>query len=85
MFAYTMMYPADARRMGTQGNVMVKFTVYKQGQLKNFIITSGLGHGLDEEANRALKECKMDWFPARDSNGKPIDSEVELPFTFRLG
>ncbi len=85
MFAYTMMYPEDARRMGTQGKVMIKFTVDKQGQLKNFIITSGLGHGLDEEAIRALKECKMEWFPARDSNGEPIESEVELPFTFRLG
>ncbi|MEM6816776.1 MAG: energy transducer TonB [Bacteroidota bacterium] len=85
MIAYTMMYPAEARRMGTQGKVVVKFTVDKKGQLKNFIVTSSLGNGLDEEAIRALKECKMDWFPARNPNGEPVDSEVELPVTFRLG
>lgn len=85
MFMYTMMYPADARRMGTQGKVKVRFTVDTQGNLKNFKVTSGLGHGLDEEAIRTIKECKMEWFPALDSNGNPVESEIELPLTFQLG
>lgn len=85
MIAYTMMYPAEARRMGTQGKVMVRFTVNKNGQLKDFKVTSGIGYGCDEEAIRALNECGMDWFPAKNEKGELIEAEVELPITFKLG
>lgn len=80
----TMRYPNEARRMATQGKVMVKFIIDRNGQLKDFRIDSRIGDGCDEEAIRVLQSNGQEWFPYINEEGKAQETEMTLPITFRL-
>jgi protein TonB len=78
-------YPATARQKGTQGKVFVKLTFNDQGDLINQEVIEGPGGGLDEEAIRTMKLIDFETIPALDLDGNPVQSELILPITFKLG
>lgn len=75
-------YPLQAREMGTEGNVIVRFRVNKNGEITDIKILQGLGFGCDEEVARVL-EAMPDWAPAVKA-GTPVDTFVIMPVQFRL-
>ena len=77
-----MVYPAKARRSGTEGAVKTSFTLTKEGSIENIIITKGTDIVLDKESVRILRELKFSTPPAL--NGQPVSLCVTLPLTFKL-
>ena len=61
-------------------NVKIKFTVTKDGSLKDFVPVTKYKHGFEEEVIRVLK-LSPKWIPAK-KNGKPVNSSVEQIQTF---
>ena len=84
-FPSQLRYPADARRYGIEGKVYVTATITKDGRMINEKVTKGIGGGCDEEALRVIKLVPDNWIPALDKNNQPVESEITLPITFKLG
>lgn len=77
-----MQYPRKARTTETQGRVFVRFTVDKDGRLRDFSVVKGIGAGCDEEALRVLRLTR--WQPGR-KGGRPVAVRMIQPILFRLG
>lgn len=75
-------YPQKAQDNGTQGKLIVKFVVEKDGTVGSFQTVRPLGDGCEEEVFRILKKTKK-WKPALVNN-KPVRSYYRLPVVFRL-
>lgn len=75
-------YPRQAKRMGIQGKVFVKFVVDKTGELTNIQVIRGIGGGCDEEAVRILKKSPK-WNPGKQ-RGKPVKQQMTFPINFKL-
>ncbi len=75
-------YPAEARKAGIQGSVVVKVTVQKDGAIANAKITRDIGGGCGEEALRVIN-AMPNWIPGT-KNGKAIDAERLIPVQFKL-
>jgi protein TonB len=75
-------YTAEARTMHLEGRVAVRIKVSSVGQVSVQGVTSGLGHGLDESAVRAIQATRFR--PALDNTGRPIDWEGVVNVTFQL-
>ncbi|MFQ5448627.1 MAG: TonB family protein, partial [Saprospiraceae bacterium] len=69
-------YPAGAKGAGVNGNVIVKFTVSKDGAVKDASVVRGIGHGCNEEALRAVN-LMPSWTPGL-KNGQPVDISMVL-------
>jgi len=78
-----MRYPREAREYGTQGTLIVAFTINQQGVISGYRIKKSLGHGCDEEGIKAIKRVDGDWLPGM-LNGKPVAVEYEMPLSFAL-
>ena len=76
-------YPSEAKKSGIVGKVTVRFAVSKAGDLENFEVVKGLGHGCDKEAIRVLKES-IKWNPGK-KDGEPVRVSIVLPIQFALG
>ena len=74
-------YPEKAREAGIEGKVSLAFFVEPDGSLSSFSVLKSLGHGLDEEAVRLIKEGPK-WNPAT-SGGVPVREKVKLRIRFR--
>ena len=61
-------------------NVKIKFTVTKDGTLKDFVPVTKYKHGFEEEVIRVLK-LSGKWIPAT-KDGKPVNSIAEQIQTF---
>src|SRR3546814_8497798 len=61
-------YPAIAREHNIQGTVYVQFTIEKDGSVSSVKAVRGadLGGGLDEEADRVVKDMP-DWTPGEQN------------------
>lgn len=75
-------YPNQARRMGIEGKVYVRFVVDKDGTLTNIEAVKGIGGGCKEEAVRVLKSAPK-WQPGKQ-RGRPVKVRMILPITFKL-
>jgi TonB family protein len=75
-------YTAEAKQLKIQGSVVLRVTFYANGQIQVLGVLRGLGHGLDEEARRAVQQGKV-IRPAM-VNGKPMDSTTNITITFQL-
>lgn len=75
-------YPADAQEAGIQGRVLVRFTVDKDGAIRNARVTKGVHPSLDREALRVVNSMPH-WIPGKQ-DGKPVAVFFSLPITFRL-
>ncbi|MEJ0018061.1 MAG: energy transducer TonB [Acetobacteraceae bacterium] len=58
-------YPAEARRRGETGSVVVTFTVERSGRVRGVAISRGSGSAiLDAAAEAMLREAMLPPFPA---------------------
>jgi len=78
-----MKYPAQARRMGVEGQVFVGFVVDAEGRISEVKTIKGIGAGCDEEAMRVI-QLMPPWKPGRQS-GKAVKVRFVLPIKFKLG
>ncbi|MEW6067837.1 MAG: TonB family protein [Nitrospirota bacterium] len=74
-------YPFIAKRLGTEGRVVLRLTIDEKGQLLNIEVIKKAGYGFTEAAVKAVK--KSTFLPAI-KNGRPIASRAILPVKFIL-
>ena len=75
-------YPAESKTLHEEGNCRVKLTVSAEGVIGNITLTQSSGYPrLDEACLKAFAEGGL--LPAR-IDGKPVDSTVEVPITWKL-
>lgn len=74
-------YPAEARRQGVEGRLILKFTVRRDGDVSDIAIAESLHPLCDSAAVDGLRS--VDFVPARH-NGEAIPIRMELPVRFQL-
>ncbi|TVQ12048.1 MAG: TonB family protein [Bacteroidetes bacterium] len=77
-----MRYPAEAKKDGIQGTVMVEFIIRKDGKIEQIAIHKGDHPVLYPEALR-LVSYMPPWIPGRQG-GEPVDVRFILPVEFIL-
>jgi periplasmic protein TonB len=77
-----MKYPAQARRMGTEGKVFVGFVVNKDGGITDVETIKGISAECDKEAARVVS--LMPHWKVGKQNGKPVRVKYVLPINFKL-
>ncbi len=75
-------YPAEERKIGIEGKVMVNMVVEKDGSLSDIKVVRGDNENFNNEALRVLKSSPK-WLPGLQ-NGKRIRSSYTLPVNFSL-
>jgi TonB family protein len=74
-------YTEQARRQGIEGDVLIELVVRSDGTVGNVRLLRRLGHGLDEQALRAVQQWR---FAPAERLGAPVDVLVEVAVEFRL-
>ncbi|HEX7966905.1 MAG TPA: energy transducer TonB, partial [Stellaceae bacterium] len=75
-------YPAEARRRGQQGRVVLRVEVSAAGTPLGVSVVSSSGHpALDQAAARAVEHWRFN--PATQA-GAPVQGAADVPFQFRL-
>jgi TonB family protein len=74
-------YSDEARRRGTEGDVVLEIVVRRDGSVGEIRIVRGLGSGLDQRAVSAVRQWRFS--PAR-RHGTPVDVIVEVAVEFKL-
>jgi TonB family protein len=77
----TPLYTAEARQLRIEGEVQLKVVFSADGQIRVLNVVRGLGHGLDEAAQRAAKDVR---FSPALRDGHPVDTEAILRIVFQL-
>ncbi len=75
-------YPADAKKIGMQGTVVVGFTVMPEGKIKDFEVVNSVCHSLDNEVIRTLAVTDGKWNPGT-VDGEPAEMYREVSVVFR--
>lgn len=75
-------YPAEARRLGIQGTVIVMFVVNADGSLSDPEILRGIGGGADEEVIRMIENAP-NWEPGTQRD-RVVKTRMRLPIKFQL-
>ena len=75
-------YPAEAQKNNITGKVFLSFIVEKDGKLNDIKVDRGLGHGLDEEAVRLIKNSP-NWV-AGIQQGEKVRVKYNIPISFNL-
>ncbi|MGI4864785.1 MAG: energy transducer TonB [Janthinobacterium lividum] len=75
-------YPSEALRAQAEGRVYVSFVVQADGTIADVSILKGLGFGLDEEAQRVVRQMPA-WTPGQQSH-HAVPVGFNLPITFRI-
>lgn len=77
-------YPEEARKMGIEGKVYVKFVVTKLGGISDVTVLRGVedGESLSQEAKRVVSAMPT-WKPGKQ-NGKPVSVYFTIPIAFKL-
>ena len=75
-------YTDEAKQMKIQGAVVLRVTFFANGQIEVLGVLRGLGHGLDEEAKKAVQQGRV--IRPATVNGKPMDSTTNITITFQL-
>ncbi len=73
-------YPAEARKMGTEGLVLVRALIGKDGRVEEVRIFHGVT-GLDEAAMESVRRARFE--PALE-RGEPVRVWVQVPIRFTL-
>lgn len=74
-------YPKRAKLAGIEGWVTVEFTVDSKGNIKNPVVTRGIGAGCDQEVIDALIQSK---FKAGMQRGIYVPVRMKVSVVFRL-
>ncbi len=75
-------YPSSALAAGVGGRVFLSFVVGADGRISEVTILKGLGYGLDEEAQRVVRQMPS-WVPGYQSK-HPVPVRFTLPITFSI-
>jgi TonB family protein len=75
-------YTDEARSARIEGTVSLELEFTATGDVRVLRVVRGLGHGLDEAAQRAALRIRFK--PAQSSDGRPVDSRATVHITFRL-
>lgn len=81
VFKPTPEYTDDARSARVEGTVSLELEFTAAGDVRVLRVVRGLGHGLDEAAQRAAVRIR---FKPALSDDRPIDSRATVHITFRL-
>ncbi len=85
-FAANMIYPADALKVGLEGEILVEFIVGKDGQIRNVQLKNDIGLGCGEEARRLLElmnEKTIGWLPGEE-DGQKVNVVLRKTVRFRI-
>jgi protein TonB len=75
-------YPSEALRAQAEGRVYVSFVVQADGTIADVSVPKGLGYGLDEEAQRVVRQMPA-WTPGQQSH-HAVPVRFTLPITFHI-
>ena len=75
-------YPAAALAAQAEGRVFLSFVVQADGSIADVAILKGLGYGLDEEAQRVVRQMPA-WTPGYQSK-HAVPVRFTLPITFKI-
>ena len=75
-------YPSAALAAQAEGRVYVSFVVQADGTIADISIPKGLGYGLDEEAQRVVRQMPA-WTPGQQSH-HAVPVRFTLPITFKI-
>lgn len=75
-------YPAEARRKGVQGRVVITFVINKNGKAVEPVIVQSVDPLLDKEAIRLINSMPK-WKPGEEK-GEPVRVKFTMPINFRL-
>lgn len=75
-------YPSAALAAQAEGRVFVSFVVQADGTIADITVPKGLGYGLDEEAQRVVRQMPA-WTPGQQSH-HAVPVRFTLPITFRI-
>lgn len=74
-------YTAEARQLRIEGEVLLDVMFSASGEIRVLRVIRGLGHGLDESAQRAAQQIRFN--PAK-RDGQPYDSNAVVHIVFAL-
>jgi TonB family protein len=74
-------YTDEARRLHVEGEVVMEVKFAADGRLQDMRVVRGLGHGLDESAQRAAAQIK---FRPAKRDGQPLESTAFVHIVFEL-
>ena len=75
-------YTEEAKNMHLEGNVSVRIRVTADGTVQVLGVVSGLGHGLDQAAEKAAETTRFK--PALDATGSPVPWEGVVLVKFQM-
>ena len=81
VFKPTPEYTDEARSASIEGTVSLELEFTAAGDVRVLRVVRGLGHGLDEAAQRAALRIR---FRPAQSDGRPVDSRATVHITFQL-
>jgi TonB family protein len=74
-------YTDEARQLRLEGEVLVEVLFTADGQVRPLRVIRGLGHGLDEAAQRAAAQIR---FKPAQRDGRAVDSTAVLHVIFQI-
>ena len=74
-------YTAEGRSLKIEGDVVLDMVFLANGSVQVNGVITGLGHGLDEAAERAAQQIK---FKPAKRDGQPVDFPARVRIEFRL-
>ncbi len=78
----TLRYPSDAKRMGQEGKVFIKFVIEPNGLISNVEVSKGFFGSCDKEAIRVISMMPK-WKPGKQG-GRAVRQAYTLPITFKI-
>lgn len=75
-------YPKKARRQGIQGQVLVAFTISREGEIQKPLILQGIGGPCDDEVLRVVQSMPR-WNPGK-VDSLPVNTFFMYPVSFVL-
>lgn len=75
-------YPPEAKKLGIQGKVVVRFVVTAEGRINDVAVVRGVHPLLDAEAVRVVS-MMPDWSPGLMGD-TPVNVRFSIPVTFRI-
>lgn len=77
-----MSHPAEMRKMGIEGEVVVEFFVERSGIISGVNVVKSLSKECDEEAIRLTRYMPR-WVPGK-KNGVPVRYKMTMPINFKI-
>ena len=77
-----MVYPAEMKRLGNSGEVVVEFFVERSGVISGVSVVKSLSKEFDDEAIRLTRNMPR-WNPGK-KNGVPVRYKMTMPINFKL-